>query len=62
MDAIEFNTTIETNGIIHIPEKYKDTYQGQVKVIILKEDDTSTKEKVESQYARLKATIREIQD
>ncbi|PSR54473.1 hypothetical protein AHMF7605_13600 [Adhaeribacter arboris] len=62
MDAIEFNTTIEPNGIIQLPDEYKNIYKGQVKVIVLKEEDSSTKEKVELQYAKLKATIKEIQD
>lgn len=62
MNAIEFKTTISAEGIIQLPEKYKNFSRSQVKVIILKEEEVSTRDQVADQYAKLKAVIDEIQD
>ncbi|MDQ4141160.1 MAG: hypothetical protein M3142_11630 [Bacteroidota bacterium] len=62
MEAIEFKTVIGSNGLVQIPDKYRDSYKGSVKIIILKEEETSSKEKVALQFDRVKAIIKEIQD
>lgn len=62
MDAIEFKTIIREDGTIEVPEKYKNFSSGQIKVILLKDDLTNTKDKVAQQYEKVKAIIDEIQD
>ncbi len=62
MEAIDFKTIITSNGIIEIPEPYKDFSQGLVKVIILKEKEISYKDELARRYAKLQAVIEEIQD
>jgi hypothetical protein len=62
MDAIEFKTVIKEGGVIQLPEKYTRFSTGEIKVILLKEEETETKDKVAQQYEQVKAIIREIQD
>jgi hypothetical protein len=48
MLAVEFETHVE-NGIIKIPEKYRQMAEGDLKIIILKKEekpDVTTKQKV----------------
>ena len=62
MDAIEFKTTIRSDGTIKLPEEYKNFSTGQVKVIMLKDNKESPRDKVTEQYQKLKSVIDEIQD
>ncbi len=62
MKAIEFTTNVKIDGIIQIPEQYRDFSKGYIKVIILKEEGLSTHDTVAQQYAKMKAVIKDIQD
>jgi hypothetical protein len=58
MLAVEFETHVE-NGIIKIPEKYRQMAEGDLKIIILKEEEKSnvpTKQKV----ANIKRLLKQI--
>jgi hypothetical protein len=58
MLAVEFETHVE-NGIIKIPEKYRQMVEGDLKIIILKEEEKSkvpTKQKV----ANIKRLLKQI--
>ncbi|MBI5471532.1 MAG: hypothetical protein HY961_04215 [Ignavibacteriae bacterium] len=41
MNAIEFTTTPQA-GVITIPQEYRDEIEGEVRVIVLKENDKKT--------------------
>jgi hypothetical protein len=43
MQAYEFNSIIEDNGIIHIPSQYLQNISSPVKVILLSNDDVKNK-------------------
>jgi hypothetical protein len=43
MQAYEFSTAIEDNGIIHVPSQYLQHISSPVKVILLTEDKMSPK-------------------
>jgi hypothetical protein len=58
MLAVEFETHVE-NGIIKIPEKYRQIAEGDLKIIILKEEEkpkAPTKQKV----ANIKRLLKQI--
>jgi hypothetical protein len=44
MQAVEFETFVE-NGVIPIPVEYRDSVAEKVRVIVLKEDDTTRETK-----------------
>ncbi|QMU30280.1 hypothetical protein [Adhaeribacter radiodurans] len=62
MKAIEFNTIIEADGVIELPDYYKNKCEGPAKVIILQEEVANPKDKVEQEYAKVKEIIKAIQD
>jgi len=41
MFAIEFKTQIK-DGVVHIPEQYKELYQSKAKIVVLLETDPKT--------------------
>jgi hypothetical protein len=45
MQAYEFSSIIEDNGIIHIPSQYLQNISSPVKVILLTSDENKIKEK-----------------
>ena len=60
MLAVEFETYVE-NGIIKIPEKYRQMAEGDLKIIILKEEekpDVPTKQKV----TNIKRLLKQIKE
>jgi len=41
MFAIEFKTQIK-DGVVHIPEQYKELYQSEAKIVVLVETEAKT--------------------
>jgi flagellar motor switch protein FliG len=60
MLAVEFETQVE-NGIIKIPEKYRDVVEGDLKIIILKEEKKS-KIPGKQKMANIKRLLKQIQE
>jgi hypothetical protein len=54
MQAYEFNSVIEDEGIIHIPERYLSCISSPVKVIILAEENAGQSGSVRFSAIRLK--------
>jgi len=42
MQTIEFQATIDNNGVIHIPQAYRATYGQQARFVMLLPNDQST--------------------
>lgn len=59
MLAVEFETHAE-NGIIKIPEKYRKIAEGDLKIIILKEEEKS-KVPGKQKIANIKKLLKQIQ-
>jgi hypothetical protein len=41
MQAYEFNSTVESEGVIHIPKQYLENITSPVKIILLTNEDVS---------------------
>ena len=46
MQAIEFETTIDKDGVIHLPEKYRNVYGQQARFVVLLPEDASPESKM----------------
>jgi len=60
MLAVEFETHVE-NGMIKIPEKYKEIADGDLKIIILKQEQTANIS-AKKKHPNLKALLSQIQE
>jgi hypothetical protein len=54
MQAFEFNTIVENEGVIHIPKQYLENITSPVKIILLTNEDTSQNKKKHFSAMKLK--------
>jgi hypothetical protein len=52
MQAYEFSSIIEDNGIIHIPQQYLENITSPVKIILLTNEETQNK--MEKRFSAIK--------
>jgi hypothetical protein len=58
MQAYEFSSVVEDNGIIHIPSQYLQNISSPAKVIILTNDETRVNE--EKKFTAIKLKTRDF--
>jgi hypothetical protein len=56
MQAYEFNSVVESEGIIHIPKQYLVNISSPVKIILLTNDDNLQKKPKRFSAMKLKTT------
>ena len=60
MVAVEFETYAK-NGIIKVPEKYKDFMDGELKIIMLKQDEIAGSAR-NNKMADIKKSLKQIRE